>query len=57
MVAISAGGVAVAFMRVEDYIAPTWPEPGQLQQIHLDVSVTDLPTAVDRAVDTRGPAG
>lgn len=51
VVAISAGGVAVAFMKVEDYVAPTWPDPGQLQQIHLDVSVADLPTAVDRAVE------
>lgn len=51
VVAISDGGVAVAFMKVDDYVAPTWPGPGQLQQLHLDVSVTDLPTAVDRAVE------
>ena len=37
-------------MRVDDYVAPTWPQSGQLQQMHLDVSVTDLSEAVSRAV-------
>ena len=50
VVAISDDRIAIAFMRVEDYVPPSWPEPGQLQQMHLDVSVTDLPAAVERAV-------
>jgi hypothetical protein len=37
-------------MRVSDYVPPTWPEPGQLQQMHLDVFVADLDDAVTRAV-------
>lgn len=50
VVAITDGAQRLAFMRVPDYVAPTWPEPGQSQQMHLDVSVTDLDAAVPRAV-------
>jgi hypothetical protein len=34
------GAQTLAMMHVADHVAPTWPEPGQLQQMHLDVSVT-----------------
>jgi catechol 2,3-dioxygenase-like lactoylglutathione lyase family enzyme len=50
VVAITDGAQTLALMRVADYVAPTWPEPGQLQQMHLDVSVSDLDEAVERAV-------
>jgi hypothetical protein len=50
VIAIGDGAQTLAMMRVDDYVAPTWPEPGQLQQMHLDVSVTDLDDAVTRAV-------
>jgi catechol 2,3-dioxygenase-like lactoylglutathione lyase family enzyme len=50
VVAITDGSATLALMRVADYVAPTWPEPGQLQQMHLDVSVTDLDAAVAGAV-------
>ncbi|MDO3638736.1 VOC family protein [Mycolicibacterium arseniciresistens] len=50
VVAISDGTGVLAFMRVADYVAPTWPEPGQLQQMHLDVSVDDITDAVAQAV-------
>jgi hypothetical protein len=50
VVAIGDGSRVLAFMRVQDYVPPTWPHPGQLQQMHLDVSVTDLPSAVQQAV-------
>lgn len=49
IVAISDGSQTLAMLRVDDYVAPTWPEPGQLQQMHLDVSVDDLDHAVARA--------
>ena len=42
VVAITDGAHILAMMRVDDYVPPTWPEPGQHQQMHLDVSVTDL---------------
>jgi catechol 2,3-dioxygenase-like lactoylglutathione lyase family enzyme len=50
LIALSNGSVAITMMRVADYIAPTWPEPGQLQQMHLDLSVDDLENAVARAI-------
>ena len=50
VVALSDGGVALTLMRTEDHVAPTWPGPGQQQQMHLDVSVTDLERAVTEAV-------
>lgn len=37
-------------MRVRDHVAPSWPGSGQLQQMHLDVSVDDLDHAVTGAV-------
>lgn len=42
MEVLSEGTSFVTMMRIEDYVAPTWPEPGQLQQMHLDISITDL---------------
>ena len=50
IVALSAGGVALTMMRAENHVAPTWPEPGQLQQMHLDISVDDLDQAAGRAM-------
>lgn len=50
LIAITDGAQTLAMMRVSDYVAPTWPEQGQLQQMHLDVSVHDLDAAVERAV-------
>jgi hypothetical protein len=50
VVALTDGASFVAMMRVEQYVPPTWPEPGQLQQMHLDVAVSDLPNAVLGAV-------
>ena len=49
VIAITDGAQTLALMRVANYVAPTWPEPGQLQQMHLDVSVADLDVAVTRA--------
>ncbi|MCW2777656.1 MAG: glyoxalase [Frankiales bacterium] len=50
VVALSDGGVALTLMRTDDHVRPTWPQPGQQQQMHLDVSVVDLDDAVARAV-------
>ncbi|MCU1692366.1 MAG: glyoxalase [Frankiales bacterium] len=48
VVALSDGGVAVTMMRVADHQPPAWPA-GQ-QQVHLDVSVSELEPAVAAAV-------
>lgn len=36
------GDVALAFQRVEDYVAPAWPGTDPPQQFHLDFDVEDL---------------
>lgn len=43
------GGVALAFQRVDDYVAPAWPGTDPPQQFHLDFDVDDL-DAGERAV-------
>lgn len=50
VVSLSDGGTAVTMMRATDHVPPTWPAPGQQQQLHLDVLVTDLEPAVEQAV-------
>jgi hypothetical protein len=50
VIATTDGSIFVTFMQIENYVAPTWPEPGQLQQMHLDISVADLQSAVDGAL-------
>lgn len=50
VIAITDGAQILAMMRVADHVPPTWPEPPHRQQMHLDVSVTDLDEAVRRAV-------
>jgi len=37
-------------IRVENYAAPTWPSDEVAKQIHLDLAVTDLETAVATAM-------
>lgn len=46
------GGAGLAFQAEPGYVPPVWPEePGQQQKmLHLDLRVTDLPSAVARAV-------
>lgn len=51
VIALSDGTIAVTVMLAPDHIPPTWPHPGQQQQLHLDVAVTDLPRAVAEAVE------
>ncbi|WP_256794094.1 VOC family protein [Terrabacter sp. Ter38] len=50
VVSLSDGGLAVTMMRATDHVRPTWPGPGQQQQVHLDILVTDLDDGVARAV-------
>lgn len=50
VVALSDGTSVVTMMRIENYVPPTWPNPGQLQQMHLDIAVPDLANSVARAV-------
>jgi catechol 2,3-dioxygenase-like lactoylglutathione lyase family enzyme len=50
VIALSDGRIALTVMYAADHVPPTWPEPGQPQQLHLDIAVTDLPAAVATAL-------
>ncbi|OBB57685.1 glyoxalase [Mycobacterium sp. 852013-51886_SCH5428379] len=50
IVSLAGAGPMLTLMRVETYVAPNWPDGPQLQQMHLDVAVDDLDTAVAAAV-------
>jgi catechol 2,3-dioxygenase-like lactoylglutathione lyase family enzyme len=42
---VTLGGrdeVRIAFQRVEQFVAPQWPDPAAPQQMHVDVLVDDL---------------
>ncbi|HJP77326.1 MAG TPA: VOC family protein [Pseudonocardiaceae bacterium] len=45
-----AGGMTLEFQRAAEYQAPTWPDPAVPQQFHLDIKVSDLDTAEQRAL-------
>ncbi|MFS0901209.1 VOC family protein [Mycolicibacterium litorale] len=50
VVSLSGAGPMVTLMRVDTYVPPSWPHGPQHQQMHLDVAVDDLETAVAAAV-------
>lgn len=43
-------GPALGFGHIDDYQAPPWPDPDGHKRFHLDLSVADIPTAVDECV-------
>ena len=45
-----SGGVTLAFQRVENYRPPEWPGQDVPQQLHLDLNVTDMDAAQERAL-------
>ena len=36
------GRTSLAFQRIDDYVAPTWPAGAHPQQFHLDLAVEDI---------------
>lgn len=44
------GEATLAFQRIDDYVAPTWPGGTHPQQFHLDFSVPDIEEAEPRAL-------
>lgn len=42
---------ALGFGRVEDYVAPAWPNTHGSKQYHFDLAVTDLDDAAKKAVE------
>ena len=49
-VVLSGAGPMVTLMRVDTYEAPSWPDGPQRQQMHIDVAVEDLQSAVPAAI-------
>ncbi len=48
-VGVRTDWVWLAALKVPDYVAPTWPESDVPKQIHLDLAVTELESAVAEA--------
>lgn len=42
------GHATLAFQRIDDWVAPTWPGGAHPQQFHLDFSVGDIDAAEPR---------
>jgi Glyoxalase-like domain len=41
----------LAFQRVDDYVAPRWPDPAYPAQVHFDLLFDDRPAAAQRAIE------
>ncbi len=39
------GAQPVLFQQIDNYVAPSWPDPSRPQQVHLDITVEDIETA------------
>ena len=50
VVLLSGVGPMLTLMRVDTYVAPSWPDGPQHQQMHIDVAVDDLQSAVPSAI-------
>lgn len=50
VVSLAGAGPMLTLMRVDTYVAPSWPDGPQHQQLHLDLAVEDLPAAVSAAI-------
>lgn len=50
IVSLAGAGPMLTLMRVDTYVAPSWPAGPQHQQMHLDVAVDDLDAAVSAAL-------
>jgi hypothetical protein len=47
---LAGAGPMLTLMRVDTYVAPDWPDGPQHQQMHIDVAVDDLRSAVPSAI-------
>ncbi|MFF0945963.1 VOC family protein [Kocuria sp. CPCC 205300] len=50
VIALAGAGPMLTLMRVDSYLAPSWPEGPQHQQMHLDIAVEDLEPAMTGAL-------
>ncbi|RNI24908.1 VOC family protein [Flexivirga caeni] len=50
VICLAGAGPMLTFMRVDDYVAPTWPDGKHPQQMHLDLAAEDLESEVAAAI-------
>ncbi len=50
VICLAGAGPMVTLMRVDTFVAPSWPRGPQHQQMHLDLAVDDLASAVSSAI-------
>jgi hypothetical protein len=50
VICLAGAGPMVSLMRVDTYVAPSWPDGPQHQQIHFDVAVDELESTVPAAI-------
>jgi hypothetical protein len=50
VICLAGAGPMLTLMRVNTYAAPSWPNGPQHQQMHIDVGVDDLESAVSAAI-------
>jgi hypothetical protein len=51
VVALAGAGPMLTLMRVDNFVAPSWPAGPQRQQMHLDVAVKELEDSTSAAVE------
>lgn len=49
VIALTGAGPMLTLMRVDDFVAPSWPDGSQHQQMHVDVAVEELDAATAAA--------
>lgn len=50
IICLAGAGPMLTLMRVDTFVAPSWPQGPQHQQMHLDLAVDDLDSAVSSAI-------
>jgi catechol 2,3-dioxygenase-like lactoylglutathione lyase family enzyme len=50
VICLAGAGPMLTLMRVDTFVAPSWPAGPQHQQMHLDLAVDDLDSAVPAAI-------
>ena len=50
VIVLGGAGPMLTLMRVDTYVQPSWPNGPQHQQMHIDVGVDDLESAVSAAI-------
>lgn len=50
VIGTAPGDRELAFQRVAKWVPPKWPDPDHPQQLHIDISVSDIETAEEAVI-------